>query len=482
MDNSIIAHVTDIGGVASLTAFAAMLDPQTQHCFRVICYTMLTYQYVGESAEICAATPADTTPPEPPSCIGAMADRAPKISISWREATDDDLVERYRLYRNGTFLSDNVGLAYTDNTVDANSLYCYQVSALDRSGNESLKSYGNCASAAWSSAVEDVGAALPSGGARNTSLALDSSGRPHILYFNGSNLKHATKGTGDWTKSVIDNGTDVAGGASIALDSSGKAHVSYSSKAMTLKYATNASGSWAIDTVDAELVGTYSCIAIGSAGEAHISYYDYSKGTLNGNLKYATNASGSWVATVVDNSSCVGLFTSIALDSAGKAHISYYGGPDKSLKYATNAGGSWTTTVVDNTGMVGKGSSIAVDPAGTAHISYHDEMNRALKYAINQSGGWAPTIVTAHLPDGTGSMTSLALDASGKVHIVMSDPAAATLLYATNPSGIWKVYDIAPEAIGGSAVRIDSFGNVHVGSCQSIGSMTGIVYSILNFN
>ena len=47
------------------------------------------------------------------------------------------------------------------------------------------------------------------------------------------------------------------------------------------------------------------------------------------------------------------MYTSIAVDSGGKVHISYYDDTNAALKYATNTTGAWVTTTVDNSGDVG---------------------------------------------------------------------------------------------------------------------------------
>ncbi|MCL6582996.1 MAG: choice-of-anchor D domain-containing protein [bacterium] len=136
--------------------------------------------------------------------------------------------------------------------------------------------------------------------------------------------------------------------------------------------------SWQTFTIDsANNVGRYTSIAIDSSGRAHISYCNYT----NDDLKYATNASGSWQTFTLDSTGVVGRYTSIAIDSSGQAHISYYNYTNGDLKYATNASGSWQTFTLDSTGDVGQYTSIALDQSGQAHISYYDYTNGDLKYA-----------------------------------------------------------------------------------------------------
>src|SRR5512135_3762845 len=89
-----------------------------------------------------------------------------------------------------------------------------------------------------------------------------------------------------------------------------------------------------------------------------------------------------WAISTIDTGG-VGLYTSIAVDSNNKVHISYYDATNHALKYATNASGDWASSIIDSAGDVGEFSSIAVDSNNHVHISYYDATNQELKYATN---------------------------------------------------------------------------------------------------
>jgi hypothetical protein len=97
-------------------------------------------------------------------------------------------------------------------------------------------------------------------------------------------------------------------------------------------------GTWTTSTVDTGIMRQTS-IATDSNNKVRISYYDQSTGAF----KYATNASGTWVIITIDTAGWSGGSSSIAVDSNNKIHISYlgsYSGPYDDLVYATNASGS----------------------------------------------------------------------------------------------------------------------------------------------
>jgi hypothetical protein len=224
-------------------------------------------------------------------------------------------------------------------------------------------------------------------------------------------------------------------------------------------YAKNTMGFWETEVVDTgDCSGVYNSLAIDSNGKAHISYDDH----INYNLKYATNASGSWVVETVDSTGIAGWYNSLALDSNDKVHISYYG--DGNLKYATNASGSWITETVDTTG--GSDTSLALDSNDKVHISYRNTLDYDLKYATNAIYSWSIETVDSTVPESEfiSLDTSLALDSNDKVHISYHDVSHDNLKYATNASGSWvkEILDSAGRVGSYNSLAIDSDDKVHI--------------------
>ena len=81
----------------------------------------------------------------------------------------------------------------------------------------------------------------------------------------------------------------------------------------------------------------------------------------------------------------VGEYTSMALDSSDKPHISYYDDTHNDLKYAHKTSSEWSTEIVDQSHSVGQYSSIALDSNDKPHISYYDVSHNDLKYAFLMS-------------------------------------------------------------------------------------------------
>lgn len=286
-------------------------------------------------------------------------------------------------------------------------------------GANSTLSYATNTSGSWSWVILH-----PTDAVRYTSIAVDFNGKIHISYYEWLNkyLKYATNASGVWTFYTVDSSGDAGSYNSIAVDSNGWAHIAYyDSIAKDLKYATNASGSWVTFTVDSTgNVGRSASIALDSNNNPHILYretlpslllvlkyavyngsswsFEYPGGGSLGTgtnflrldagnkahaaiegVTYSTNKTGSWVFETINS----GTNPSLALDSSGKAHISFYTGTGD-IGYATNKSGQWSASIADNQGDVGLFSAIAVDSTGGIHIAYHDATLAALKYATNR--------------------------------------------------------------------------------------------------
>jgi hypothetical protein len=183
-------------------------------------------------------------------------------------------------------------------------------------------------------------------------------------------------------------------------------------------------GEWHVETVDSEHDGLYNSLALDSSGYPHISYYDFS----NSAFKYARWNGSTWQIQTVDASGDVGLYTSLALDSLDHPHISYFNGTSEDLKYARWNGDIWCKETVDSNGDVGWYTSLVVDPSDNTHIAYYDKTNGALKYAHWNGSSWQTRTIDS--AGDVGQYTSLVLDSSGNPHISYYDEGNTSLKYA----------------------------------------------------
>jgi len=321
---------------------------------------------------------------------------------------------------------------------------------------------------------------------RYSSIAVDSSGHVHIIYYDDlGDLKYATNISGAWITSTVDSEGKVGSYCSIAIDSHKNVHISYYDVTnWDLKHATNNSGEWIKTTVDSEgNVGQYSSIAIDSFDNIHISYLDFT----NENLKYAVKNNGSWNITTLDDNGVTGYSTSIAIDSLNNIHISYI--EDKSnhsappyvynLKYITNKSGDWTTVPIytPSEGAIyayemdyaihSINTSITVDKLNFAHIAHHELINNNLMYATNNSGAW--TITTIDDSGAVGLNPSICVDSHDNGHISYHDATNGILKYISNSAGSWKSDTVDSTILSGvySSISLDSSEAVHISYAYS---------------
>jgi len=180
---------------------------------------------------------------------------------------------------------------------------------------------------------------------------------------------------------------------------------------------------------------------------------------------------GLWKVESVANLGNVG-DAKLALDSAGKPHISYHDivNDVSNLVYVHKVGSNWVSEIVDSAGDVGWHNSIRVDSHGYPHIAYYDQTHLKVKYAYKDSSGW-------HLQNvGDGWSPSLVLDSSDKPHISFQDANTYHtdngLLYAKWTGSSWDI-QVVDNTNGWMTgwwcwLDLDSNGNPHISYFDSV--------------
>ena len=334
----------------------------------------------------------------------------------------------------------------------------------------------------WVTTVLDEG---PSVG-EYASLAIDGQGVLHAAYRAATpkNLIYAmlTPG-GEWEiEPAHDSGHDVGEYCSIAVSGvdaedevGAAAHIAYhDATSNELWYATNITGAWAQEVVEAtpepgQDVGKHASLALDKYDYAHIAYFD----AANSVLRYATNETDAWELRTIVNEGDAGKNTAITVYK-GVVYIAYQAVDSFDLLVASGSGDEWTVEVVDGGDQdVGEAISIAVDKKKRVHVFYRDANVRDLHYANRVGADWS--LWTIDEDADVGKWSSVALDGNNMVHVAYKDQASNALLYATNV--VVQNYQWTKEPVTGAdgipcgglstecgshvALRFDSGGRLH---------------------
>lgn len=137
-----------------------------------------------------------------------------------------------------------------------------------------------------------------------SSLQFDARGRPHISFFqerSGSSgtIRYATKTNGKWTIEDVGTLSAYEGGmigarrnSSLALDAKGVPHIAYSDKSV-LRLATRTASGWKSDpvaTATKRPLGQLVSLALDRGGRPHLSFFEVTgaSGMLEGEIVYVT--------------------------------------------------------------------------------------------------------------------------------------------------------------------------------------------------
>lgn len=296
----------------------------------------------------------------------------------------------------------------------------------------------------------------------DVSLALDEEDRPHLSYFWGEIgfVTYGTRNETAWTLHRIDRGQG-DGFSSLALDSNGRPLVAYTFlNGRPHLAAWNGSG-WNIETVDPRLItARHESLALDSMNRPHIAYYGF------GNLYYAVREETGWSVETVDSDGDVGRFASLAIDSQGRPHVAYQDVDAGLLRYAVNSDNRWHQEVVDYQGDTGWDLDLIVGADGRARVVYYERTEADLRYAVRTTQGWVSQVVDS---DGVvGWFSSLALAPRGLPHISYYNWSGGTIKYARASLGAvvktLEPLDVLPTTttVRGEVLTLGDFTSINV--------------------
>ncbi len=268
----------------------------------------------------------------------------------------------------------------------------------------------------------------------DTAIALNQHGHPRIAYFRYGRLHYAAW-TGDrWDIQLVDRTTKGEFHVSLALDAAGQPHISYGiwrgAAGLYLKYAHRRQGVWYSETVEDGFLGEGNSIALDSHGLPHISYLDYTRSQL----KLARRSpAGAWQIQVVDDLQWFGGFTSLALDAADQAHITY-AGPPRGVRYARWDGAAWQIEVLAGAGW---STALALDQAGRPHMVYFDTGPRSLVYGRRDAASWRWQ--TVDRTADVGQHATAARTPEGALAVAYYEAGHGDLRLAWRSSAGWQV-------------------------------------------
>jgi hypothetical protein len=234
--------------------------------------------------------------------------------------------------------------------------------------------------ARWSEGIWNIETVDDCDGQGFVSMQVDQNGYPHMLYLKNG-LRYAWKTPTGWQTEYVDAMFDE--GTGLVLDGDNSPHIAYygAYPGCEMRYARRTASGWVSETVGrspyadpCHMLDSPS-IALDSGGRPRISYGLPLGATL------ATWTGATWqVERLLVNDGAPN--PTILLDPSDNLHMAYGG-----VEYAGWSGQRLIGGPLDATGRLDRLSrrnrSLALDSRGNLHLSYYDERHGHLKYAFS---------------------------------------------------------------------------------------------------
>jgi Secretion system C-terminal sorting domain len=346
-------------------------------------------------------------------------------------------------------IPSNAQCSWTDAGISNFSYANFTSIAIDGSGTPYMvyREYGNADKATvrkfnGSSWVTVGTAGFSAGIASYTSIAIDGSGTPYVVYgdYSPTSSGRATvmkyNGSSWVTVGTAGFSAGQAFYTSIAIDGSGTPYVVYqdggnTNKATVKKY--NGSSWVTVGTAGFSLgAAGYTSIAIDGSGTPYVVYSD---GGFSGRAVVRKYNGSSWVGVGTNAlSGSLASYTSIAIDGSGTLYVVYMDGVNGNKATVKKLNGSiWETVgVASFSPAAAYYTSIAIDGSGTPYVVYKDGGNANKATVMKYDGSSWATVGTAGFSAGEANYTSIAIDAAGTVYTIYTSSASPATGHASS--------------------------------------------------
>ena len=317
-----------------------------------------------------------------------------------------------------------------------------------------------------------------------SSLALDSHGNPHILYYrfyendyhNEANLTYASWNGSSWESQTLESSE---GDGVLILDSHDNPQIAYITSTPTssaLKYLSGNGSNWNNQTIDLSLASTLcianSALVLDQNNNPYIIYCEHN--SLNTTLKYASWTGAGWNIQKIDSDAPTFDFyqASIGLDSNYYPRVVYERGnlvagvaidSESEVKYAEWDGQSWKIqTAFTDINSIG---NVVLDSSNRPHFTCLNLPS--LMYATLDGATWTVQTVDSNSLLADGSF--LALDRQSNPHVCYYEEAGAgslygSLMYAYQDGSGWRTEVVTNNGTdaGAGPIVLDSSGRPHI--------------------
>ncbi len=286
-------------------------------------------------------------------------------------------------------------------------------------------------------------------------LDFDPEGRPNIAYHDHQaegfdpalgDLTHAVRDGNTWrVQPAFSEGHD-GWDSTIRVGPDGVVRAagvdpSQFSRVEGVEYYELVDGQWTVEAVGSGPIEYEWNVDLQVAGDGTVGITYFA--TDDADLVLARRPpGGEWALEKIATDGDVGRFSSLAFDSEGVGHVSFWNADTGEVMYATDASGDWRSSVVAGLSSVEMGfegarriTSLALDPEGSPVIAYSDTTGVWLARRTPEGTWSSEQVVTAGgLP--LGQLVSLAVDGSGVAHlayfeVTANSPLDGEIVYLT---------------------------------------------------